>query len=202
MGRGLALEFALRYPELDTIYIEQCKKKEINVGKVYNYKINGINIINFPTKYDYKYPSQYKWIEEGLKDFIHNYKKLNIKSIAFPLLGCANGELDKKIVLEMMKKYLNQDDLQVYICSSTKLAGKEKEMLEGFKNTSIEKLIEIARLNKNQAEAIKINQMKVNRFYQILEIEKIGRTTYSKLFNYFYHKKNDVCEYSQLSLFD
>ena len=202
MGKGLALEFALRYPELDVIYTEQCKKKEINIGKIYNYKIKGINIINFPTKYDYRYPSQYKWIEDGLQDFLRNYKKLNIKSVAFPLLGCTNGELDKKIVLEMMTKYLNLDDVQVYICSSTKLAGKEKEMLEEFKSSSIEKLTDIAKLNKTQVEMIKINQMKVKRFYQILEIPKIGKTTYSKLFNYFYNGNDDNEGCVQLSLFD
>ena len=50
MGKGLALEFALRYPELDAVYTKQCKNKEINVVKIYDYKINGTNIINFPTK--------------------------------------------------------------------------------------------------------------------------------------------------------
>lgn len=202
MGKGLALEFALRYPELDAVYTKQCRNKEINVGKIYDYNINGTNIINFPTKYDFRYPSQYKWIEEGLQDFLNNYKKLNIKSVAFPLLGCTNGELDKKIVLEMMKKYLDLDGVQVYICSSTKLAGKEKEMLEEFKNSSIEKLTDIAKLNKTQVEMIKINQMKVNRFYQILEIPKIGKTTYSKLFKYFYNGNDDNEGYVQLSIFD
>ena len=201
MGKGLALEFALRYPKLNDLYIEQCEKRLVKTGNVYFYEINGDKIINFPTKYNFKFPSRYEWIESGLIDFISKYKSLNIKSIAFPLLGCTNGELDKNIVLSMMMKYLDLEDLTVYICKSTKLNGKEKEMVENFKNTSISKLTNIAKLNKLQVEIIKDNQDKIDRFYKILDLEKIGKTSYSKLFNYFYNykeKKEDI----QLSLFD
>ena len=201
MGKGLALEFALRYPKLEELYINQCNNKEINVGKIYFYTINKTKIINFPTKYNFKYPSQYKWIEEGLQNFVKVYKEFNIKSIAFPLLGCSNGELDRKIVLEIMNKYLELDDLIVYICGSTKLAGKEKEMLDKFKSSSIEQLTKIANLNKTQIQQIKENQTKVFRFYQILDIPKIGKTTYAKIFNHFYNE--DFKETNeQLSLFD
>ena len=201
MGKGLALEFALRFPKLNTIYKEQCKRKEIITGRIYNYEIDGINIINFPTKYDYRYPSNYKWIEEGLVDFVKKYKELGISSIAFPLLGCNNGELDKGIILSMMKKYLELDDVRVYICKSIVVGGKEKEMLENFKRTSIEEIADIAKLNKNQIEEIRKKQMKIERFYQILDIDKIGKKSYEKIFTYFYNLDSRR-QYVQLSLFE
>lgn len=186
MGKGLALEFALRFPKLKEIYINQCKQRFIKIGKIYSYTIDGLNIINFPTKIDFKYPSQYDWIERGLKDFVENYKSLGIKSIAFPLLGCTNGELDKAIVMEMMNKWLAIPDVTVYICKSIKLAGKEKEMVESFKKCSIEQLSTIVKLNKNQRESIESNKEKIDRFYKILDLDKIGHATYEKLFLYFY----------------
>lgn len=200
MGKGLALEFSLRYPDLNKIYIEQCKRNEIKTGQIYDYNINGTKIINFPTKNDYKYPSKYKWIEEGLIDFVKKYKDLNIKSIAFPLLGCTNGELDKNIILSIMKKHLDLPDIKVYICKSSLLAGKEQKMLNQFKSCSIEELTKIAKLNKNQISVIQKNQLKIHRFYQILDLPKIGKLTYKKLFVYFYHYEENTHE--QLSLFD
>ena len=196
MGKGLALEFALRYPKLEEIYKNQCANKEINLGNIYNYEIEGTKIINFPTKYHFKYPSQYEWIERGLKDFCLKYKKLNIKSVAFPYLGCTNGELDYQVVRMMMTKYLSLEDVDVYICSSKLVAGKEKEMLENFKSTPIEELFSICKLNNSQKEELKKNRAKISRFYEILNIPKIGISSYKKYFDYFYNldKKNNVAE--------
>ena len=118
MGKGLALEFALRYPILEKAYIEQCKAKEIQVGKVYLYRLKDKDIINFPTKLHYQYPSKLMWIEEGLKYFKSKYKERNITSIAFPLLGGSNGGLDKDVVTNLMRKYLQDLDIKVYICKS------------------------------------------------------------------------------------
>ena len=39
MGKGLALEFSLRYPKLLVDYKEKCSKKEINIGKLYYYQM-------------------------------------------------------------------------------------------------------------------------------------------------------------------
>ena len=75
MGKGLALEFSLRYPKLLVDYKEKCSKKEINIGKLYYYKEDNILIINFPTKKDYKFPSKLEWIEKGLLEFVNTYKK-------------------------------------------------------------------------------------------------------------------------------
>ena len=202
MGKGLALEFALRYPKLNDIYIEQCKNKTIRVGKIYTYEIEDKKIINFPTKYSFKYPSQYEWIEQGLLDFKNKYKELNIKSVAFPLLGCNNGDLDRNIIISMMTKILNLPDLDVYICKSTKLAGKEKEMLENFQKASIEELTKIGKLNVNQVKVVKDNKLKISRFYHILELDKIGKATYERLFTYFYKIDSSNKKIIQLSIYD
>lgn len=200
MGKGLALEFALRYPELNDIYQDQCKKKQLHTGKVYVYNINGQYIINFPTKYHFKFPSKYEWIEQGLKHFISIYKELNIKSVAFPLLGARNGELDPKIVIEMMEKYLSEIDIDVFICYSSELAGKEKEMLDNFKSSNLYTLQTILNLRKPQFDSLLENQKLINRFYEIIDLPKIGIETYKKLFTYFYTFKPTI-HYEQTRLF-
>ena len=51
-------------------------------------------IINFPTKRHWKEKSKIEDIESGLKSLIKEIKRLGIKSIAVPPLGCGNGGLD------------------------------------------------------------------------------------------------------------
>ena len=199
MGKGLALEFSLRYPNLLKKYKEKCQNKEITTGKIYYYKEESITIVNFPTKKDYKFPANIKWIEEDLKDFANTYKNYNITKIAFPLLGCGYGGLNKHDVLKLMEKYLSNLDIEVLIClDKENPQGKELEMIKSFNNNNIVELAKNIRLTNKQQISLIEKQHKINRFYQISQIEGIGFETYKKIHNYFY--KNDI-KFEQQKLF-
>lgn len=200
MGKGIALEFALRYPELEKQYVEACHKKEIHTGRVYFYNIDGQKIINFPTKFHFKYPSQIEWIEQGLKYFVENYKRWDIKSIAFPLLGTTNGGLNPKEVEAIMIKYLSTLDIDVYICHSKKVEGKELKMINSFKETPVEEMKRYVRLTKKQMLSLENSKNIIKRFIDISRVEGIGADTYKSLFRLFY--VGDEIAEKQLSLFE
>lgn len=103
MGAGLAKEFKYRYPEMFYAYRLKCRKKEIEVGRVW-YWLNSVPaIICFPTKYHWKNPSQISYIKLGLENLINTQP--NFKSISIPALGCGLGGLKlldvKKLMQEM-----------------------------------------------------------------------------------------------------
>jgi O-acetyl-ADP-ribose deacetylase (regulator of RNase III) len=107
MGKGLALEMKKRYPLLFEQYKTFCDKKLIDIGKLWIYKTDTDKLIlNFPTKKHWKDSSEYDYIEQGMKKFVETYKNKNISSIAFPMLGCNNGGLNKDIVLEILTRHL------------------------------------------------------------------------------------------------
>ena len=190
MGKGIALEFSLRYPDLLTKYQQKCQKNEINIGKMFYYKTDNQIIVNFPTKDDFKLPSQYDWIKKGIKDFKNTYKFHNIASIAFPPLGCGNGELNFNIVKKIIEEELVMEPIDIYICLDTNSAeGKELEMIKNFNDTRIEDFIDIIEIPKTQSTLLVKYQNKIKRFYEIQNIEGIGTTTYKKLHNYFYNYK-------------
>lgn len=202
MNAGIALEYGLRYPELLKEYEQKCKNKEISVGHIYYYKDKEKLIVNFPTKWHFKYPSKLEWIEDGLKDFVKTYKQYNIKSIAFTKLGTLNGGLDWDRVKILMEKYLNNLDIPVYICLDNKkdAEGLEKEMLNVFNNLSVEELKQNIRLTTKQLDILKQN-MPINRFWKINELEGIGTTTYKSLFNYC-KSQTEGKRFKQMNLFD
>ena len=111
MGKGVALGFRLRYPEMYEKYKEFCKNKQIAIGKLWLYKQpqEGSQwVLNFPTKFHWKYPSKMEYLKAGLQKFVDTYEEKGITSIAFPLLGTHNGGLDKIEVLDMMHSYLEK----------------------------------------------------------------------------------------------
>jgi len=205
MGKGIALEFAYRYPNLLKEYQEKCKNNEIEIGKIYYYEDSNKLIVNFPTKKDYKYSSKLIWIENGLQDFVKTYKKYNIKKIAFPPLGCGNGGLDRNIVFKLMEKYLSNLDIEIVIClDKINPEGKELEMINTFKEIDIEELNKYIKLSEKQKNNLSKCQRNIRRFHDIQNIDGIGITTYKNIHNLFYNdiiKINNIEKKEQLSIF-
>ena len=202
MGAGIALEFALRYPEMYEDYVVKCKEGIIRVGKIDYYNATDKKIINFPTKQYFKYPSRIEWIEQGLIDFVNTYKREGITSVAFPKLGCANGKLNWADVKRVMEKHLLHLDIDIYICldSLNEAHGKEKEMLDLFNKYNVENLGRQIKLTSNQVQYL-ISRKPFNRFWQIGIEKPIKGTAYKKIFSFFYNYNPVEAESEQMSLF-
>ena len=51
MGKGIALGFRKRFPEMFDDYTRRCQHREVQLGKPYLYKQEGLPwVLNFPTK--------------------------------------------------------------------------------------------------------------------------------------------------------
>ncbi len=99
MGKGIALEFKKRFPEMFADYNERCKRKEVKLGEPYLFKqLIPPSILLFPTKEHWRSVSSLPAIEKGLMHLKANYKRWGITSIAVPPLGCGLGELEWNIV--------------------------------------------------------------------------------------------------------
>jgi O-acetyl-ADP-ribose deacetylase (regulator of RNase III) len=118
MGKGLALEFRFRVPEMYYEYKEKCQNKELEIGRYWIYdKQNrlGKKILNFPTKNHYSHPSKIEYVMKGLEYFVENYEADGIKSVAFPLLGARNGKLDFRDVFEVLREYLDPLPIKIEV---------------------------------------------------------------------------------------
>lgn len=118
MGKGLALELKNKFPNMFERYVNLCKNNLIEIGKLWLYcdVESDKKILNFPTKKHWKEDSKYEYIELGMEKFVLTYKDKGIKNIAFPMIGCGNGNLDKEKVLSIITKHLFKcDDIIVEI---------------------------------------------------------------------------------------
>lgn len=107
MGKGIALEYKLRYPEMYDSYKEICENQLLKPGLLQLWTRTTPWILNFPTKVHWKYPSKMKYIEAGLEKFVNVYMEKNISSISFPILGSSSGGLVENEVIEVMFRYLS-----------------------------------------------------------------------------------------------
>lgn len=122
MGKGIALQFKKSYPSNYKIYRDQCKKGQFDVGQLIithdqNLESGEKIIINFPTKTNWRLPSEYSYIERGLDALVEYINEHKIKSIAIPPLGSGNGGLQwgtVKLMIDEKLKHLTDCDVYVY----------------------------------------------------------------------------------------
>ena len=116
MGKGVALQFKRHFPEMYAKYGELCEKGDFNVGSLWLYKTPNKWVLNFPTKKHWRQPSRIEYVESGMKKFVETYSSMGIHSIAFPPLGCGNGQLDfRSQVQPLMEKYLQPLPIEVFV---------------------------------------------------------------------------------------
>lgn len=98
MGKGLALQFRERFPEMFADYARACAAGELEVGRVHVFDRGADHtrarwIIHFPTKRHWREPSRMADVEAGLLALVAAVTELKIKSVAVPALGCGLGGL-------------------------------------------------------------------------------------------------------------
>ncbi|MGM8366484.1 type II toxin-antitoxin system antitoxin DNA ADP-ribosyl glycohydrolase DarG [Virgibacillus sp. W0181] len=116
MGKGIAYQFKLKFPENNRDYVKAVRSGELQIGTVHSFKEDGKIIINFPTKNKWRAKSKMEYIDEGLDALIDLIRSMNIKSVAIPPLGSGNGGLIWHDVKQLMEKKLSTlQDVTIYV---------------------------------------------------------------------------------------
>ena len=111
MGKGIALQFKMAYPDNFKEYKRACDHNKVKIGEMFITRSDELfgsrYIINFPTKVHWREKSKLKYIEKGLDDLVRQIKRLKIESVAIPPLGCGNGGLNWKDVKKIIENKLS-----------------------------------------------------------------------------------------------
>jgi O-acetyl-ADP-ribose deacetylase (regulator of RNase III) len=201
MGAGIAFEFKLRFPDMYKQYVVYCEQKLIDIGQLWIYDVPSEyntqyeKVLNFPTKYDWKYPSRIEYIEKGLDKFVNSYKSKNITSIAFPLLGADKGGLTQSISSDLIHRYLNNIDIDVELWHFDYMSKDDLfiEFKNKFQNTDIRLLSQETKISIKIIEKIKDSLCRndINTISSLLKVKGVGVASVEKLFEFLRSQKNN-----------
>lgn len=119
MGKGLAAEFRDRVEMLEQFYLSRFPKclsipndrtliHQLYVFPMDDSRFANAQVLLFPTKEHWRFPSRLKWIERNLQLLVEQRQQLKITSLAVPALGCGNGGLDyESQVRPLIYQYLD-----------------------------------------------------------------------------------------------
>jgi len=182
MGKGLALEFRNRFPDMYKDYVLRCERGNMKLGRPYLFRRTVLPwVLLFPTKQDWRSVSCLADIEEGLRYLQLNYRDWGITSIAVPPLGCGLGELEWHIVGKALYRGLKELAIPVELFAP--YGTPDEEMTAEF-------LGEIS-----EAQRVEMSDRKSSRiesgFFPIIEVLRrleqipyhhpIGRTAFQKI---------------------
>ena len=121
MGKGVALAFKNTFPHNYLAYRNAFAAKQLAIGRLLvvqdvNLLLGQKTIINFPTKTNWKLPSEYTYIVQGLIALKAYLSENDIVSVAMPAPGCGNGGLDWEKVKSLIEDKLADlpHDIRVY----------------------------------------------------------------------------------------
>lgn len=115
LGNGVAAQFKKKFPGLLDAYRFACKTGALHRGTVHVWKRDKEQtVINFPTKYHWSNDSFVDLVEASFRALLSACKKLGIKRVAMPAVGCGHGGLDFDIdIYPMFIKYIEGSDVDV-----------------------------------------------------------------------------------------
>ncbi len=137
MGKGIALEFKKRYPDMYEDYLVRCKRGEVRLGEPYIYVRDETPwILNFPTKYHWRALAKSEDIIRGLEYLLSKYKSWGIKSIAIPPLGAGLGQLEWRIIGPVLYSFLSKMEIPVELYAPYQTPADELQL--DFLRTGVE----------------------------------------------------------------
>ena len=114
MGKGIALEFKKRFPDMYEDYVTRCAARQVRLGEPYVFRrLFPPWILNFPTKGHWRSVARLSDIEAGLEHLGRHYHEWGIESLAVPALGCNNGGLEWRVVGPTLYRHLARLDIPV-----------------------------------------------------------------------------------------
>ena len=81
MGKGIAYQFKLKYPDNNKDYVKACRNGQLKIGSLHWFREDGKMIINFPTKDKWREKSKISYIETGLNKMVEVLPQLSVQTI-------------------------------------------------------------------------------------------------------------------------
>lgn len=128
MGKGIALGFKKRFPEMYRDYLERCEAGEVELGRPYLFRrLVPPWILNFPTKDHWRSVSKLSDIIAGLRYLEAHYREWEIESLAVPPLGAGEGQLEWRVVGSALFRHLSRLEIPVELYAPFGTPGVELE---------------------------------------------------------------------------
>lgn len=121
MGKGIALQFRDKFPEMYVEYKKMCKEGRFVLGDIYAYNYGIGTIFNLATQVTWRTKADIKAIEDALVKMLNYADENRIHEIALPKIGAGLGDLNWNDVKSIINKTaINYPQINLYVVENFK----------------------------------------------------------------------------------
>ena len=117
MGKGIALQFRKRYPDMYIQYVSLCKSGQFMPGGVFDYCTNGEHVYNLGTQRTWREKAKLDYIRMSLRRMLELAIADNVSRIAMPAVGAGLGGLIWNSVRQVIEEVTSEfpNDIVLYV---------------------------------------------------------------------------------------
>lgn len=93
MGKGIAVEFRKRFPEMYAEYKERCVRGRFNLGDVFAWTHEPITVFNLGTQKTWRTKADLTAVKTSLKAMIQLAEQAGVRRVGLPRIGAGLGGL-------------------------------------------------------------------------------------------------------------
>lgn len=118
MGKGIAVAFKQRWPEMYQTYKSLCATGEFSPGQVFAWQDPESDriIFNLGTQRTWRTKALIEDIETSVENMLQRASELEVIQIAMPLIGAGLGRLPDEIVKEVLVALSRKYPIQLIVC--------------------------------------------------------------------------------------
>lgn len=114
MGKGIALQFKIKYPQMYIEYKKRCKENSFLLGDIFVYKHENGIVFNLATQNTWRTKADISAIEIALNKMLLYSSINNINKISLPKIGAGLGGLNWEDVKNIIEK-VSKDYPQIHL---------------------------------------------------------------------------------------
>jgi len=118
MGKGIAVSFKKRWPNMYSEYRQRCISGEFGLGDVLIWEEDGVMVFNLGTQVTWRARAQLWAIEQGLIHVIRECELLQIAEVALPRIGSGLGGLEWSVVRSLMMDIGSRTQVKLRVCEN------------------------------------------------------------------------------------
>lgn len=104
MGKGIALQFKEKFPEMYHQYRNLCRQGKFTPGEVFAYSYGKGWVYNLATELTWRQGARLEFIEKALSRMLEMASRTGVQEIGLPAIGAGLGKLEWKDVKEVIEK--------------------------------------------------------------------------------------------------
>ncbi|WP_426755274.1 macro domain-containing protein [Myxococcus sp. Y35] len=104
MGKGIAVEFRARFPEMYAEYKQRCTDGRFNLGDVFTWTGADVTVFNLGTQRTWRTKADLQAIEKAVSTMVQQAEAMGIGMIGLPRIGAGLGGLPWEPVRELLAR--------------------------------------------------------------------------------------------------